>query len=961
MKSEKGLQMKKESPNMMFALMLILRTLPSFIACYAVRSVNDNIKNFNQATYLTFIDIGLIWCVASDVIECVAEDEDYQKMCYCGMAIVAHLSLIIAFTSESSNMNELPPMQLSMAVFFMSIATILVHMLGDGDILQGIQDNPEIFALIVSFSATMWRAAARVGYGHDTIHAYASLPQWIGLLGSISLAFSQLIYIGEADKINFVGEVGWFVVGSLLLVSFEMDVRKKREYALRELVETEAKFVRHMREVVDLYMKPLEDAVKSKDSKHILKPERITVAFSVIRQILNLSIPFLQDLREIDATDENFCIGKVMKPIAPYYKLYKVYASNHSNAMSLIERCSTAKPRFRDFLLSVAKDPRSSGQQLQSLLIMPIQRIPRLKMLLERLLKFTPPDHCDHEDLKVCLRSVCDVADTVNHGISEKENRIKVWEVQQRMVPPPPDLVKPHRIFVREGSLMKVCRRTDKSRHFFLFNDLLVYGPALTGNLVNYSNAIELRRAIDLRRERRGCAFAVFGVPKSFVLVAPSRAEKARWLNDLYRCCEGIERRRATVSSKANARSEDVFAKEGAPLWVPDNFSNVCMCCGAVKFSKFSLRNRRHHCRMCGVLVCGGCSRHKYMLPSVDSKRPVRICDKCKNRATESERRSDENAAFASAAIQEDDDDEFVFVEGGGGGERDARDVVDDGTSTNNTTNVNDGHRSIDVPTVLNRLRHRFASKGEADDEDEDDARSLTFMQALRGSTSPGESTNFPTSAAVRSVPVLSSGPADIQVDRLNRHRPTDAALRNVPIMEAVSGSRVSVRVLREHAARVHVPILEDVQSQYAAASGSRRNSHRLSLHDKAKAAFLSEPLRRHDPTSPALGGSKVSASSSSYIMSPLSIDTPDATPRPDDDGKHPTIYLSGPPNMLPIEYDTTYSNSGSLRSHEPTPAAAHEDVSRPGHQRGGWNLCRRNETTRRNLSRRLWGASELP
>jgi len=205
MKSEKGLQMKEESPNMMFALMLILRTLPSFVACYAVRSVNDNIKNFNQATYLTFIDIGLIWCVASDVIECVAEDEDYQKMCYCGMAIVAHLSLIIAFTSESSNVNELPPMQLSMGVFFMSIATILVHMLGDGDILQGIQDNPEIFALIVSFSATMWRAAARVGYGHDTIHAYASLPQWIGLLGSISLAFSQLIYIGEADKINFVG------------------------------------------------------------------------------------------------------------------------------------------------------------------------------------------------------------------------------------------------------------------------------------------------------------------------------------------------------------------------------------------------------------------------------------------------------------------------------------------------------------------------------------------------------------------------------------------------------------------------------------------------------------------------------------------------------------------------------------------------------------------------------------
>ena len=32
--------------------------------------VSDSIKMFNGATYVTFVDIGLVWCVAGDVIKC---------------------------------------------------------------------------------------------------------------------------------------------------------------------------------------------------------------------------------------------------------------------------------------------------------------------------------------------------------------------------------------------------------------------------------------------------------------------------------------------------------------------------------------------------------------------------------------------------------------------------------------------------------------------------------------------------------------------------------------------------------------------------------------------------------------------------------------------------------------------------------------------------------------------------
>eukprot|EP01065_Artemidia_motanka_P045673 TRINITY_DN6758_c0_g1_i3.p1 TRINITY_DN6758_c0_g1~~TRINITY_DN6758_c0_g1_i3.p1 ORF type:complete len:368 (+),score=86.87 TRINITY_DN6758_c0_g1_i3:74-1105(+) len=57
--------------------------------------------------------------------------------------------------------------------------------------------------------------------------------------------------------------------------------------------------------------------------------------------------------------------------------------------------------------------------------------------------------------------------------------------------------------------------------------------------------------------------------------------------------------------------------------WVPDAEAPLCMICG----SAFSFVRRRHHCRSCGRVVCGGCSGNRRLISGYDEKQ--RACDDC--------------------------------------------------------------------------------------------------------------------------------------------------------------------------------------------------------------------------------------------------------------------------------------------------------------------------------------------
>lgn len=121
----------------------------------------------------------------------------------------------------------------------------------------------------------------------------------------------------------------------------------------------------------------------------------------------------------------------------------------------------------------MAKSGKKLG--LQALLLEPVQRLPRYRLILEQLLLHTPSAHHDHQDLTKALILVEQVVKFVNEKVREYESFFELIEIEKSLVGYTDRLVSPGRILVKIGNLMKVCRKNHQMRRVFLFSDLILY------------------------------------------------------------------------------------------------------------------------------------------------------------------------------------------------------------------------------------------------------------------------------------------------------------------------------------------------------------------------------------------------------------------------------------------------------------------------------------------------------
>jgi len=142
-------------------------------------------------------------------------------------------------------------------------------------------------------------------------------------------------------------------------------------------------------------------------------------------------------------------------------------------------------------------------------------------------------------------------------------------------------------------------------------------------------------------------SFTLLSTKKSFDIICRDSNMRDRWFKALKRCIE---------ESRENSHMERV-PKYAAP-WNPDETTMHCMLCK----SKFTMLNRKHHCRSCGRVICGSCGKYKRVLQQIAEK-PERICVTCNDDISVSESKMFRwRVEVKDAFFHDKDYDSKVFV-----------------------------------------------------------------------------------------------------------------------------------------------------------------------------------------------------------------------------------------------------------------------------------------------------------
>ncbi len=273
----------------------------------------------------------------------------------------------------------------------------------------------------------------------------------------------------------------------------------KRRHIISSLVHSENNYVASLQRLVNDYKKPLEDS-----NPPIVSSSKVSIMFHRVPDILQCHTLFRIALSEaIKNWDKEEKIGDVF--VANFSKalvleIYSDFINNFTAAMECAKQESKRKSALADFL-KVKQITAHDRVSFFGLMVKPVQRFPQFILLLQDLLKETPPGHPDRMALQLALTTLESLAEMLNERKREAEQfaafRDKLRSISGKLSTPRPsssDLLNNEnsmhhqghqggnggRFLLREDDVMQLEFNTQglfsrsKPRRLILLNDLLV-------------------------------------------------------------------------------------------------------------------------------------------------------------------------------------------------------------------------------------------------------------------------------------------------------------------------------------------------------------------------------------------------------------------------------------------------------------------------------------------------------
>uniref|UniRef100_A0A8C3G4J0 Rho guanine nucleotide exchange factor 19 n=1 Tax=Cyclopterus lumpus TaxID=8103 RepID=A0A8C3G4J0_CYCLU len=265
------------------------------------------------------------------------------------------------------------------------------------------------------------------------------------------------------------------------LDNFSNEERKLQE-AKFELVTSEASYIRSLTIAVDHFMlsQELAECLGAQDKQWL---------FSKLPEVKGVSERFLQDLEhrlEEDILRFDVC-DIVLEHCPALRRVYLPYVTNQAYQEQTYQRLLHENSRFPGILARLEEDPICQRLPLTSFLILPFQRITRLKMLVENILKRTTPGSRDEDTATKAFNELKKIIKECNSSVQSMKRMEELIHLNKKInfegkIFP---LISQSRWLVKHGDLLEVDTQTmsisgsklklpTKPVYLHLFNDCLL-------------------------------------------------------------------------------------------------------------------------------------------------------------------------------------------------------------------------------------------------------------------------------------------------------------------------------------------------------------------------------------------------------------------------------------------------------------------------------------------------------
>ncbi|ELP90725.1 guanine nucleotide exchange factor, putative [Entamoeba invadens IP1] len=225
-------------------------------------------------------------------------------------------------------------------------------------------------------------------------------------------------------------------------------------HVVSEIITTEQTYVQQLDVVVDLIMGPLKVA---NATNQIITEDQMRLIFFGLQNIQKTNHMLLDNLIEnCQDFNQNTMVGSVFLKFTPFLKMYSDYCRVYNAVTDCVCVTLKAPHPFAKFIADqMSHAPLALRKYtLTSLLITPVQRLPRYKLMLVDLLKHYRLDHHDYFTLRNARDEVIKVATYVNEMSRVQESTETILNLAKitKGVPEGFAICGPDRVFLSRNN-----------------------------------------------------------------------------------------------------------------------------------------------------------------------------------------------------------------------------------------------------------------------------------------------------------------------------------------------------------------------------------------------------------------------------------------------------------------------------------------------------------------------------